>query len=208
MTDSTTALLQEGYALKCRMTQDKARLADIHGELARRAHFAPGSATGHIQAGGLAATVVRRTNITWDQAQLEKLRIRLGDALFFKIFVWEYRPLSARALTVFYRYGTPEDVAAVRAAATEKPGQASVTYETVTPKEASGHATADSTPTCAEAVTTPLAAPSACADRDTEGFGASRLISRTTRKSATRTVYAPGHVSEPTGGHRHVATKA
>ena len=131
MAQDTLALLMEGYNLKRRMDADKARLAAINQQLARLAEYRDGSATGHIYAGDMHAKVVQRSNVKWHQPELEQARKAMGDDAFFKVFKWEYKPLSAKALNGFFDYGALAHVEAVKAACEESYGAPTVTYERV-----------------------------------------------------------------------------
>ena len=123
------ALIREGMEIKARMDADKKRLQSINNTLAELAEYREGSQTGHIYDTNLHVKVQRKTNVKWDQAELNRARVALGDDLFFEVFKWEFKPASKKALDGFMQYGDKTCVELVRGAMTETPGTPAVEYE-------------------------------------------------------------------------------
>lgn len=128
MTD-ISALIREGMDIKARMDADKKRLQNINKQLADIAEYKEGSNTGHIYDSNLHVKVQRKTNVKWDQKELNRARTALGDDIFFEVFKWKYEPASKKALDGFMQYGDKTCVDLVRGAMTETPGTPAVEYE-------------------------------------------------------------------------------
>lgn len=122
------ALIQRYVALKLELDQKQALLREIAAELAESAPFPEGKKTAHIIGAGYDVTVQRRENVKWDQKKLEAARQAMGNEDFFKVFAWEFKPASAKALNGFLDYGDPAHVEAVRGARTLTQGAPSITF--------------------------------------------------------------------------------
>lgn len=127
--ENVEKLIREGMEIKARMDADKARLQSINNTLAELAEYKEGSKTGHIYGQNLHVKVQRKTNVKWDQAELNRARSAIGDELFFQVFKWEFKPASKKALDGFMQYGDKLHVDMVNAAMTETPGTPAVEYE-------------------------------------------------------------------------------
>lgn len=127
--DPLAALLREAAQLDADIKTKTARLRDLKGQIADAAE--KNGKTGKVTAGGYAAKVQQKENVTWDQAKLEQARLAIGNDAFFRTFKWEFKPENKKKLDAFLDYGEPAHVQIVQSAMTVKPGAPSVTIEAV-----------------------------------------------------------------------------
>lgn len=127
----TRELMREGADLKERIDADTARLREINLQLAELAEFPAGKDTAHLEAEGIEVTVARKLTVSWDQPSLNKVRARLGDAVFFALFKWEFKPQSKKKIDGFVEFAKPEERDLVLDAMTTKPAAPSVSYKRV-----------------------------------------------------------------------------
>lgn len=126
---NVSELIREGMAIKARIDADKWRLQSINKTLADIAEYKEGCATGHIYDAEYHVKVTRKTNVKWDQVELNRVRDAMGDHLFCEIFTWEFKPKSKKTLDGFLQYGDKMMVAMVNGARTETAGTPAVEYE-------------------------------------------------------------------------------
>ena len=106
-----------------------ARNAEIADQLLPCASFKDGSDTGHLVADGYKVTITRRANTKWLKDKLEEARSKMSDALFFKVFAWEYKPRSKKDLDGFLAHADPEFRRLVLTAMETSPGKPGVKVE-------------------------------------------------------------------------------
>jgi hypothetical protein len=126
------ALVREGAETKAEMDNLQAKLRLINKQLADLAPFEGDKKTATIEAGGYTVKVQVKENVRWDQEKLNRARTTLGDDMFFKVFRWEYKPVSKKDLDGYLEYAGDEYKQPILDAMSTKPGAPSVTY---TPKE-------------------------------------------------------------------------
>ena len=130
-------LVSRYVTLKMELDAKQKVLRELAAEIQEQATFPEGKNTAHIIGAGYDVSVQRRENVKWDQKKLASIRSRMGDETFFKLFTWEFKPVSARQITGFMDYGDPLQVEALRDARTCTPGAPAITF---TPIEQRGAA--------------------------------------------------------------------
>ncbi len=106
------------------MTEDLRRINQV---LAEKAAFKPGSKTGHLAGRHFAAKVSLRENVKWDQDVLANVRQAMGDAEFFRVFKWEFKPASEKVLAGALEFGQHGHLIAAARTITE--GAPQVSFE-------------------------------------------------------------------------------
>jgi len=125
----TNAIFSEYVNLKAEVEQKTARLRDLAKQIAAVATFPEGKNTAHMVSGGYDFTIQRKENTRWDQKVLRNTRIQLGDDLFFKLFDWEFKPIT-RTLKGFLDTN-PDKAPYIEAARTVSPGAPQISFEAI-----------------------------------------------------------------------------
>ena len=119
-------LIEEGAALKAEVQEKTQRLREIGAILAEQAQFPEGKNTAHIVGCRFKATVQKKENVSFDQELLGQARFGLGDAQFFELFSWEFKPRAKKDLDAFLKHSPKADL--VRQAMVIKPATPSVSF--------------------------------------------------------------------------------
>lgn len=101
------ALIDELAALKGEEAAVKARIKAAREELDAMLDF-QGKRTIHLFGQFHKATVQRRTDIKWDQAAIEDLRVKMG-ADFENLFKWEYKHIDKKTLDAYLKMSPLKD---------------------------------------------------------------------------------------------------
>jgi hypothetical protein len=128
---SVDVLAQEAVALKERIGSAQDRLREIDEQLAAMAIFPKGKQTGTVEGDVFKIKVTLKEYSKWDQEALRQARGVLGDDAFFKVFTWEFKPISKKELDGYLKFAGDEYKNAVLNALTVTPGKPQVTYERV-----------------------------------------------------------------------------
>jgi hypothetical protein len=120
------SLIEEGAMLKEDVQAKTQRLREIGAILAEQARFPEGKNTAHLVGCRFKATIQRNENLSFDQDALGQARFGLGDAQFFELFGWEFKPRAKKDLDAFLKHSPKADL--VRSAMIIKPASPSVTF--------------------------------------------------------------------------------
>ncbi|UQZ90025.1 hypothetical protein C4J81_12765 [Deltaproteobacteria bacterium Smac51] len=126
-TISTARLVDEAAALKEKMERLADELNLMKQELAGRVEFRRGSGTSHAFGRVHSARIQMHGNLNWDQEALERLKEKIGEDYFYKIFRRVYEPKNQRALSGALRFGPYSSM--IEAAASVSPGEPQVSFE-------------------------------------------------------------------------------
>lgn len=125
----TIHLIRRGAELKSRIASLSEELRAVNLRLQSAAVFANGKNTAHLAGGGYIVKIQRKTHVRWNQEKLAHARAKLGDARFFDVFTWEYKPADAKTLEGFLSFAPEEERALVLDARICSPGSPQVNYE-------------------------------------------------------------------------------
>ena len=125
--ESAQSLVDRAGALHDEISAKDKELKELKLRLAELADYKEGSKTGHVFCDKFHATVALKENVKWDQKALEALRIKMGDANFFKVFRWIFEPQSKKVLDGAIDFG--EFGSEIKKAFTTSPGSPQVTFK-------------------------------------------------------------------------------
>lgn len=120
------ALIEEGAAIKAAINEQTQRLREIGAILFDQAQFPDGKNTAHMTGNSHKVTIQRKEAVSWDQDALGQARFELGDAMFFQLFGWEFKPKAKKDLDWFLAHSSHADT--VRQAMIIKSASPSITY--------------------------------------------------------------------------------
>ncbi|UQZ90856.1 hypothetical protein C4J81_17225 [Deltaproteobacteria bacterium Smac51] len=123
----TAALVDMAAAIKEEITTQTEKLRQINLILVDRAIYKSGSKTGYAAGRHYSAKVQIKENESWDQEKLEAARTKMGDVDFFRVFKWDFRPVSAKILSGAIEFGAHAEL--LKAARTIKPGAPQVSFD-------------------------------------------------------------------------------
>ena len=120
------ALIEEGAAIKAAINEQTQRLREIGAILLDQAKFPDGKNTAHMTGHNHKVTIQRKETVNWAQDALGHARHELGDAMFFQLFGWEFKPKAKKDLDGFLAHSAHADT--VRQAMIIKQASPSVTF--------------------------------------------------------------------------------
>lgn len=123
------------------LTEELKRLNLI---LAERAEYRPDRRVGRLSGRRFRAEVRPRELVKWDQNYLNEARRLMGDEEFFRIFKWEFKPLSEKRFSGALLFGAHGRL--LEKARLTSPGAPSVTFTEIEGPEASAPACAPPPP--------------------------------------------------------------
>ena len=97
-TENMADLIDRAGILDAEVKRKTEELRALKVRLAGLAEYKEGSKTGHAFGDRFKITVSLKENVKWNQEGLNKLRDKMGDAKFFKVFDWEFVPKSKKIL--------------------------------------------------------------------------------------------------------------
>lgn len=86
-------ILLEAYKLEEEIRAKSIKLRNLKKKIVNMAEFDYGKRTATVCEDNIFAKIFLREFIKWDQNILEKIRNKIGDSAFFKLFIWEYKPV-------------------------------------------------------------------------------------------------------------------
>ena len=127
--ESVAALIDRAGALDAEVKRKTEELRTMKARVAELAEYKEGSKTGHAFGGRFKITVSLRENVKWDQDALNKLRDKMGDEEFFKVFEWAFEPKSKKLLDGAIEFGRFGE--AIKGTFTTTPGAPQVTFKPI-----------------------------------------------------------------------------
>jgi hypothetical protein len=127
LVEQNQSLVDMAGKLHEEIEQKTKELKDIKSKLAEQAEYKPGVKTGHIYGQAYSATVQLKEYVKWDQQVLDNLRLKMGDIEFFKVFKWEFEPISKKLLDGALEFG--QYGADIRTAFTTTAGSPQISFK-------------------------------------------------------------------------------
>lgn len=87
-------LLADGLRLSEEVREKSEKLRRIKDKIASIAGVDDYKRSAKVSAGDIWAKIYLPQRVKWHQPSLEKLRRDVGDSVFFKMFIWEYKPIK------------------------------------------------------------------------------------------------------------------
>ena len=94
MNEKLYSLLDEAYLLSTEIKDRNEKYKNIKDEILKSIDMPKDKKSFKISSSNLTMKVTFKKVIKWDQVTLEKIKCKVGDNIFYKIFTTEYKPIK------------------------------------------------------------------------------------------------------------------
>ncbi len=95
MNEKLYSLLDEAYLLSTEIKDMNEKLKNIKEEIMKSIDVPKDKKSFKISTSNLTMKVTFKKVLKWDQVTLEKIKNKVGDNIFYKIFTTEYKPIKS-----------------------------------------------------------------------------------------------------------------